>query len=92
MVCVICPAVKQVILNVAELADVVLNTILLGDPRETVSRRTARAREAGERWAVVACKILTVIFRFMQQDHCTWSLEPGSEAKEVWHWSRQDDT
>lgn len=86
MTCTICAGVGQFGLNLAEIADRVLNTLLLGNPTETVSRRTARARRAGERWAKVACKCLSALFWFMHRDHCTWALEAGSDAKEIWHW------
>jgi hypothetical protein len=36
--------VGQVVANLAILLDHVGNTLLLGDPNETISRRTARAR------------------------------------------------
>lgn len=89
--CTPCAAVRQIIINWAELADKALNTALLGDPNENLSRRIARARKAGEAWARVACRILTALFWvFNRSDHCTLSLEVGTNAAEVWHWSNND--
>lgn len=88
MSCAVCRGLRQFLVNVLELADKALNTATLGNPNENMSRRIARAREAGERWAAAACRVLTVIFwPFRHGDHCTWSLQPGSEAAEIWHWS-----
>lgn len=91
MTCMVCRGILQVALNLAELLDVMGNTLLLGSPQETVSRRVARARASGERWAAVACRGLSVLFWFMRRDHCTWALTPGVIAKEVWHWSPPDE-
>ena len=76
-------------MNVAITADRVGNVILGGDPNETISQRTARAREAGHRWAAVACRVLTMASRLLGSpgDHCTWSLAPGTSGRELWHWS-----
>jgi hypothetical protein len=89
MACSICHWVGQYGLNVALLADKSLNCFLAGSPNETVSQRLARAREAGKNWSRPLCRALTWTWRLFgsQTDHCTWSLEPGSIAEEVWHWS-----
>jgi hypothetical protein len=89
MSCKLCAGLKQLGLNFALLTDKALNTILAGDPNETVSQRTARAREAGQRWATHACAVLTWAGNLMgaNRDHCTWALSPGSIGAEVWDWS-----
>lgn len=79
-------------LNWLELADKALNTATGGDPNENMSRRIARAREAGERWAAFACQALTAMFWIFTRnpDHCTMSLRPGTLGREIWHWSAND--
>ena len=80
-------------MNVAIAADRAGNALLLGDPAETISQRTARARAAGQRWAVSACWLLTAAARALgsDEDHCTWALEPGTSGKELWHWCKPTD-
>lgn len=87
MNCSICLFFRQFAMNWLLWLDRTGNTILLGDPNETISRRTARAREAGEKWAFVACKILAF---FLGRDHCAYAMTPGSWGKEIWHWSNND--
>ena len=89
MTCRACSIIEQIALNTALILDKTLNTTLLGDPNETLSRRIARASLAGERWAARACKVLTWIFELIgsDHDHCAWSLQPGSVGREVWAWS-----
>lgn len=85
MACSICQAVAQFGMNVALIADHALNTFLLGDPNETLSRRIARARAAGQSWAKLVCKVLS--FFAFGGDHCTWAEQPGTSGNEIWHWS-----
>ena len=90
MSCRLCATLRQVGLNTALTLDLVGNSILLGLPGETISRRTARARAAGSVAARRFCATLTFAFNLLgaDRDHCTWSLEPGpSVGAEVWHWS-----
>ena len=85
-----CAVVEQLGLNAALTLDLMLNAALLGQPGETVSRRTARARAAGSVAARRFCAILTWSFGLlgMDRDHCTWALSDGpSIGREVWHWS-----
>lgn len=58
-------------LNIAVAIDQFANTILGGNPRETISQRAAKARNAGKRWGCLLCRILDRI----QPNHCTNSLE-----------------
>jgi hypothetical protein len=66
--------------------DCLLNTILGGDPDETVSSRTAKARVAGDEWACVFCAFLTwcqnKIFH-KPGDHCTTALERNKGSRAV---------
>lgn len=91
--CAFCNGVAQYLLNAAIVADLGLNALLGGQPLETLSQRTARARRAGSKPAAAFCAVLTWVFnRFgAKGDHCQWSLEePGSLGRELWAWS--DDT
>ncbi|MGI4796792.1 MAG: hypothetical protein ACRYG8_22620 [Janthinobacterium lividum] len=95
MTCGACAVVRQVTYNGLLALDLGLNTALLGQPRETVSRRTARARAAGSRAATIFCGVLTWIGnRFgADRDHCDWAAADGpSIATEIWHWSTPDDS
>lgn len=71
-------------MNLALWADHGLNTILLGDPNETVSRRVGRAAEENQKWACVFCHWLSQTFG---KDHCQKAIEPGTSGREIWHWS-----
>lgn len=51
--------------------DQVLNVLLLGEPHETVSLRAAKAREDGQRWGCVLCRILDALHK----QHCARVLE-----------------
>lgn len=85
-----CAIVGQIVANIALMVDHVGNTLLLGDPNETISRRTARARDAGRRWASVACWLLTSIFgAHGDKDHCTYAMDNSqpSIGREVWSWN-----
>ena len=93
MPCGACALARQLVLNLLLTLDLVGNVILLGLPRETISRRTARARAAGSRAAARFCQVLTWggIAFFGQpkgRDHCDWALQGGDAiAAELWHWS-----
>jgi hypothetical protein len=57
--------------------DQLLNTVLGGDPDETVSSRAAKARARGVTWGCVLCRALDAVHR----DHCTRSLEYAEGRK-----------
>lgn len=46
--------------------DQLLNALTFGYPDETVSFRSARARDKGERWGCVMCKVLD----WIDDRHC----------------------
>lgn len=92
--CRLCMYVGQFVLNVLNLADHTLNTLLLGDSDETVSARTARARAAGWRWASGVCKFLSwatkvVTFGRINHDHCVAALDKSvrPDSREIWNWN-----
>jgi hypothetical protein len=89
----ICGYVGQYFLNWLNLIDHAGNTLLLGDANETISARTARARNAGQVWASYACKILSfgakvVSFGGFTGDHCTYALDEKilPNSREIWNW------
>ena len=74
------------ILNWWAVVDCFGNALRGGDPDETISSWTAKAREAGDEWACVFCKFLTwcqnVIFR-KAGDHCTGALNRNKGHRAV---------
>lgn len=70
--------VSQYFWNILIAIDQLANTILLGDPQETISSRADKAAVEGKRWGCVLCKLLNVV----QKNHCPLSLEAnvGSNA------------
>ncbi len=91
MSCNACSAFRQYCYNFLLTCDLTLNSVLLwGDPHESVSQRTARARAAGSRAAAAFCKVLTFFSNIIGNhgDHCTWALaKQDADADEIWHWS-----
>lgn len=67
-------ALKQYLWNVLYLLDLALNTLLGGDPRQTLSARMGRDIEAGR---CMVCKRLCWVLNLIQKDHCTkaWAAE-----------------
>lgn len=47
--------------NIILAFDQLANALVLGDPKETISRRAGQAAEQGQGWACVLCKILSYI-------------------------------
>jgi len=80
MTCRICIYCGQYLLNWVNVLDHIANTLLLGDADETVSARVARARAAGQRWAIYVCEFLTratklVTFGKVDRDHCNYAVD-----------------
>ena len=70
----------QYLMNWLNLLDHFANTLLLGDSDETISARTARARNAGVKWAKTFCDFLTygqiiVTFGAVTRDHGDYALD-----------------
>ena len=90
MTCRACAIAYQLLLNTLLIIDKAGNTVLLGDPNQTLSARAARARLAGSKPAAAFCAVLTWIGnRFSGHgDHCTWAISDSpSIGAEIWHWS-----
>jgi hypothetical protein len=80
MTCIPCSLLWQFVLNCLNLFDHTLNCLSLGDADETVSARVARARRAGRGWAVMVCKFLSTMTRWVtfgkvDHDHCDYALD-----------------
>lgn len=59
-------AALRYIRNVLKGLDILANTIMGGEPRETISERAARLRDNGVAYGCVLCRMLDVI----ERDHC----------------------
>lgn len=97
MTCRLCMYVGQYLLNWLNLFDHMANTFLAGDADETVSARTARARNAGQKWALRFCNALTfcqkvVTFWKITRDHCDYALDKSIQPNtaEIWNWSEMN--
>jgi hypothetical protein len=71
--------IKRFALNLLVWLDEGGNTLLMGDPGETISSRSAKAQAAGRRWGCVMCRFLG----WFQKDHCQKALEPYAGADAV---------
>ena len=71
--------VKQFIINLLIILDEFLNTLTLGSPEETISSRSAKARNAGKKWGCIMCKFLNLF----QKNHCDKALLPTSAGNDA---------
>jgi hypothetical protein len=63
--------VKRYIWNLLVSIDQLGNTILAGNPDETISSRMAKRARKGDRLGITACKILN----FFDEGHCEKTIE-----------------
>lgn len=82
--------IKQLGHNLFALLSMILNTLLLGSPKETLSERTARAYNNNtESWFMVQRGIIDVFVWMItlgkEKNHTLRSLEEES-VKEIWPW------
>jgi hypothetical protein len=64
-------AVKCYLVRQLIALDQAVNTLLDGEPDETLSSRLGRAEQKGSRFATEACEVLDVV----EKDHCATSIE-----------------
>lgn len=57
--------------NILVAIDQFWNTVLGGDPDETISSRAGKAAREGKRWGCILCRFLNVF----EKDHCKLSIE-----------------
>jgi hypothetical protein len=50
--------ILRYLMNWLVLLDQALNTLAAGSPNETISERSAKARNAGRKWGCVLCSLL----------------------------------
>jgi len=73
-------ALKRYLINILILLDLATNSIVLfGSPEETISSRSAKARNAGKRWGCVLCRFLD----WCQPNHCNLALMPASAGDDA---------
>lgn len=70
---------KKYFWNVLVSLDQLVNTILFGDPDETISSRLGKRARRGEKFAVFICKILN----FFDKCHCEKSIESDEGKKGI---------
>jgi hypothetical protein len=64
--------IKQYLVNILISLDQLVNSILFGDPRETISSRSDKAMQEGKQWGCILCKFLALF----QKDHCQKAVDP----------------
>jgi hypothetical protein len=70
---------KLYIFNILVAIDQLVNSFLAGAPDETLSSRSGKAADKGEKWACVLCKFLD----YMDKNHCKNSIESDRGSKAV---------
>lgn len=65
--------------NLAVVFDCLCNSIALGDPDETISSRSAKARNEGKEWGCLLCRFLNIF----QTGHCDKALERNKGGRAV---------
>lgn len=68
---------KRYALNILVSLDQLINTLLWGDPDETISSRAGKAALHGKRWGCVLCRLLDKL----DSRHCNKSIEPDEGEK-----------
>lgn len=60
------------LLNILIALDVLANAILFGRKHETLSKRAAQARDKGQRWGCLLCRLLDAVDRGHCDDALRW--------------------
>lgn len=58
------------------------NTLLGGDPRETISSRLGKAARRGNRLAYIVCRCL----HLLDARHCQDAIDPHAGDRALWRW------
>lgn len=71
---------RAYVFNVLLALDLLLNAVIGGDPRETVSSRLGKGALAKKPVHIVGAKVVNFIFKllFNQKDHCFDAIEPSN--------------
>ena len=84
--------IGQYIYNLALSIDQFINTIILGDPDDSISGRCGRAMRGEPKWWVKPLRdfidwLFLVLFN--EVGHCANAIEPEEKLqKELWKWSK----
>ena len=78
--------IKSYVLNVLVGVDQLINSILGGDPMQTISYRSAMAAATGKKWGCTLCKFLAMI----QKDHCKRTEISTDRAVLMWPINRTE--
>ncbi len=73
---------KQYGMNLLIWLDLGLNTVLGGDPQETLSSRLGKAAKKGNRLAYYACRCL----HWFDKEHCKGAIDKYEGDKSIWRW------
>lgn len=75
------------LLNILIAIDQLFNTLLLGDPDETLSSRVGKARRGGSRFGTFLANAIDLLF-FWQQNpgHCERSIEYDEGGRQISRW------
>jgi len=75
--------VKQYLYNWALLFDLAINTLLGGDPQESLSSRLGKAvYKYDNKWAYYACRMLS----WFDKQHCYGAIDKHSGDNAIWRW------
>lgn len=61
--------------------DQLANTVLAGDPDETLSSRMGKAMRR-----CALCRFVCRLIHPIDKDHCQKSIEPDEGSRELWKW------
>ena len=70
------------LMNILLLLDLAANTVLGGDPQETLSSRFAKAAQDSKWYGRWACRLLG----WVDPGHCQKALDPHEGDRAVWRW------
>ena len=74
--------VKKYLMNWLILLDLAGNTLLGGDPQETISSRLGKAAKDGSKLAYYACRCLA----WFDKQHCLGSIDKDEGDRAIWRW------
>lgn len=66
--------------NILIALDQLANTLLLGDPDETMSSRMGKSISENK---CIMCKFICKVLNFFESDHCVKSIEPNVGSNNV---------
>ena len=82
---------RQYLINVLYAGDVLINAVIGGDPRETISSRVGKGREAGKPVHTVIANIIDWVFwiAFREREHCFLAISQRPDTHSISSiWSR----